>query len=104
MPWEQREMKDPEENINIQEDKNLGIGTCLETTLEIVLEIHKIEIEGIQKDLIGLEINLEIILVIDQMVELEMVEMILEKNPTGMSILWSRWSHLEILLGDASQC
>ena len=34
---------------NHQEDKNLGIGTGLETTLEIVLEIHKIEIEGIPK-------------------------------------------------------
>ena len=31
-------MKDPEENINHQEDKSLEI----ETGLEIVLEIHKI--------------------------------------------------------------
>ena len=77
-------MKDPEENINHQEDKNLGIGTGLETTLEIVLEIHKIEIEGIQKGLIGLEIKLEIILVINQMIEQEMVEMIIDKNPTGI--------------------
>ena len=77
-------MKDPEENINHQEDKDLGIGTDLETTLEIVLEILKTEIEGIPRELIDLEINLEIVLVIDQMIELEMVEMILDKNPTGI--------------------
>ena len=65
MPWEQREMKDPEENINHQEGKNLGIETGLETILEIVLGIHKTEIEGIQEGLIGLEINLEISQVID---------------------------------------
>ena len=76
-------MNDPEENINLQEDKDLGIETDLETTLEIVLEILKTEIEGILRELIGLEINLEIILEIDQMIELEMVEMILEKNQTG---------------------
>ena len=77
-------MKDPEENINLQEDKDLGIETDLETTPEIVLEILKTEIEGILKELIGLEINLEIILEIDQMIELEMVEMILDKNQTGI--------------------
>ena len=65
-------MKDPEENIYPQEDKNSGIGIDLETTLEIVLEILKTEIEGIPRELIGLEI----ILVIDHMIELEMVEMI----------------------------
>ena len=69
VPWEQREMKDPEENINHQEDKSLGIEICLETILEIVLEIHKTEMEGIQEGLIGLEINLEIIQAIDWMIE-----------------------------------
>ena len=82
VPWEQREMKDPEENINHQEDIGLGIG--LETILEVVLEIHKTEIEEIQECLIGLEINLEIIQVIDQMIEQEMVEMILDKDATGI--------------------
>ena len=77
-------MKDLEENINHQEDKKLGIGIDLETTLEIVLEILKTEIEGIPRELIGLEINLEIILVINQMIELEMEEMILDKSPTGI--------------------
>ena len=38
-------MKDPEENINLQEDKDIGIETDLETTLEIALEILKTEIE-----------------------------------------------------------
>ena len=77
-------MKDPEENINLQEDKDLGIETDLETTLEIVLEILKTEIEGILRELIGLETSLEIILWIDPMIELEMVEMILDKNQTGI--------------------
>ena len=77
-------MKDPEENINLQEDKKLGIGIDLETTLEIVPEVLKTEIEGIPRELIDLEINLEIILVIDLMIELEIVEMILDKNPTGI--------------------
>ena len=73
-------MKDPEENINHQEDKGLGIEIGLETILEIVLEINKTELEGIHIGLIGLEI----IQVIDQMIEQEMVEMILDKNPTGI--------------------
>ena len=77
-------MKDPEENINHQEDKSLEIEIGLETTLEIVLEIQKTEIEGCQKGLIGLEINIEIIQVIDQMIEQGMVEMILNKNPTDI--------------------
>ena len=34
-------MKDPEENINLQEDKDLGIEIDLEITLEIVLEISQ---------------------------------------------------------------
>ena len=34
-------MKDPEEDINHQGDKSLGIEIGLETILEIVLEIHK---------------------------------------------------------------
>ena len=84
MPREQREMKDPEENINHQEDKSLAIEIGLERILEIVLEINKAEIEGIQEGLIGLEINLEIIPVIDQMIEQEMVEMILDKYPIGI--------------------
>ena len=84
MPSEQREMKDPEENINHHEDKSSGIEIGLEIILEIVLEIHKTEIEGIQEVLIGIEINLERIQVIDQMIEKEMVEMILDKNPTGI--------------------
>ena len=62
-------MKDPEENINLQEDKDLGIETDLETTLEIVQEILKTEIEGTLRELTGLEINLEIILEIYQMIE-----------------------------------
>ena len=77
-------MKDPEENINHQEDKSTGMETGLETILEIFLEIHKTEIEGILEGLIGLELNLEIIQVIDQMIEQEMVEMIIGKNPTGI--------------------
>ena len=97
-------MKDPEENINHQEDKSLEIETGLVTILEIVLEIHKAGLEGIQEGLIGLEINLEIIQVIDQMIEQEMVEMILNKNPTGIVNIVIRWSYLEVLLGDASQC
>ena len=77
-------MKDPEENINHQEDKSLEIETGLEIILETVLETHKTEIEGCQEGLISLEINLEIIQVIDQMIEQEMVEMILNKNPTDI--------------------
>ena len=69
MPSEQTEMKDPEENINHQEDKSLEKETGLETTLEIFLEIHQAEKEGFHKGLEGLEINLEIIQVIDQMIE-----------------------------------
>ena len=76
-------MKDPEENINHQEDKSLEIEAGLGTILEIVLEIHKTENEEIQEDVIGLEINLEIIQMIDKMIEQVMVEMILDKNPTG---------------------
>ena len=77
-------MKGPEENLSLQEDKGLGIETDLETTLEIVLEILQTEIEGMLRELIDLEINLEIILEIDQMIELEMVEMILDKNQVGI--------------------
>ena len=77
-------MKGPEENINLQEDKDLGTETDLEITLKIVLEILKTEIEGILRESIGLEINLEIILEIDQMIELEMAEKILDKNQTGI--------------------
>ena len=78
-------MKGPEENISLQEDKGLGIETDLETTLEIVLEILQTEIEGTLRELIDLEINLEIILEIDQMTEqLEMAEMILDKNQVGI--------------------
>ena len=77
-------MKDPEENRNHQEDKSLGIEIGLETIIEVVLEIHNTEIEGIQEGLIGLEINLEIIQVIDQMIGQEMVKMILNKNPTDI--------------------
>ena len=76
-------MKDPEENINHQEDKSLKTETGLDTILDIVLGIYKTEIEGIQEGLIGLEINLEIIQVIDQIIHQEMVELILNKNPTG---------------------
>ena len=50
-------MKDPEENINHQEDKSLEIEKGIERILEIVLKIHKTEIEGIQESLIGLEIT-----------------------------------------------
>ena len=38
---EQEEMKDSEENINLQEDRSIEIETGQETILEIVLEIHK---------------------------------------------------------------
>ena len=79
-------MKDPEENISLQEDKDLGIETDLETTLEIVLEILQTEIEGMLRELIDLEINLEMVLEIDQ-IELEMVEMILDKNQVGIVII-----------------
>ena len=58
--------------------------TDLETTLEIVLEILQTEIEGMLRELIDLEINLEIILEIDQMIELDMVEKILDKNQVGI--------------------
>ena len=61
-------MKDLEENITHQVDKSLGIETGLETILGIVLEIHKIEIEGYQEDPIGLEINLETIQVVDYVI------------------------------------
>ena len=64
-------MKDPEENMNLKEDKDLGIETDLETTLEIVLEILKTEIEGILRELIGQETSLEIILETIQMIELK---------------------------------
>ena len=77
-------IKDPEENINHQEDKSLEIETALETILEIVLKIHNTEIEGSEENQIGLETNLETIQVIDQMIEQEMVEMILNRNPTDM--------------------
>ena len=50
----------------------------------IVLEILKTEIEGILREPIGLEINLEMVLVTDQMIEQEMAEMILDKNQTGI--------------------
>ena len=73
-------MKDPKENTNHQEDKSLGVEIGLETIFYTVLEVYKTEIEGIQEGLIGLEINLEIIQVIDQIIEQEMVEMILDKN------------------------
>ena len=76
-------MKDPDKNINNQEDRSSGIEIGPETILEIFLEIHRTDIEGIQEGLIGLEINLEIIQVIDQMIEQEMIEMIQDKIPTG---------------------
>ena len=81
-------MKDPEENTNHQEDKSLEIEIGLETILEIVLEIHKTEIEEHQEDLVGLETNLEKNQVIDQMIDQGIVEMILNRNPTnGMNIV-----------------
>ena len=61
-------MKDPEENVNLQEDKSLEIETGLETILEKVLETQKTGIEGCQEGIIGLEMNLEIIQVIAQMI------------------------------------
>ena len=77
-------MKDLEENINFKADKSLEIETGLETILEKVLETHKTEIKGCKEGLIGLEMNLEIIQVTDQMIEQGMVEMILNKNPTDI--------------------
>ena len=41
-------------------------------------------LEGILRDLISLEINLETVLEIDQMIALIMVEMILDKNQTDI--------------------
>ena len=84
IPSEQRKMRDPEKNIKHQEDKSLHIETGLETILEIVLEIHRIEIEGYQEDPIGLKISLETIQVIDQMIEQEMVEMNQNRSPTNI--------------------
>ena len=55
-------MKDLEDIINHQVDQIIEIETGLETILETVLEIHKIETEGQQKDPMartGLETNLE---------------------------------------------
>ena len=75
-----REYKSPE-------DKSLEIETGLETILEIVLEIHNTQIEECQEGVIGLEISLEIIWVIDQMIEQEMVEMILDKIQQALGIL-----------------
>ena len=72
--------------------------------LEIVLEIHRTEIEGCQEDLIGLEINLETIQEIDQMIEKEMEEMTLNKNPTDIVNIVIKMVILGILLGDESQC
>ena len=66
IPWKQRKWKDPEDNINHQDDKSFEKETGMETILHIVLEIHKTEIEGCQEGLIGLWINLELILMIDQ--------------------------------------
>ena len=56
LPVEQRKIRNPEENINHSEDK-----LEVEIGLEIVLVIHKIEIEGYQEDPIGVEISLETI-------------------------------------------
>ena len=75
-------MRDQKENINQHEDKSLETETGPETTLEIVQEIHNIEIEGYQRDPIGLEAHLKSIQVIDQIIEQEMVEIILNRNPT----------------------
>ena len=77
-------MNYPAENINHLEVKGLEIEIGLEAILEIVLEIHKTEIEGCQQGLIGLEMHLEFIQVIDQMIEQGMVAMILNKNPTDI--------------------
>ena len=89
-------MNDLEENINHQEYKSLEIETGLETFLEIIVMIHKTEIEGIQEGLIGLEINLEIIQVIDEMIEQEMVEMILGKK----SNRHCEYCNHNVILGD----
>ena len=76
-------MKDPEENINYKEDKSSEIETGLESILEIVLDIDKTGMEGYQEDQFGLETNLEIIQVMNQMIEQDMVEMILNSNLTN---------------------
>ena len=55
-----------------------------ETGLETFLENHKIETKEQQEDPTGLEINLEAILVIGQMIEQEMAELILNRNPTNI--------------------
>ena len=52
--------------------------------LQTVLEIHKIETEQQQEDPTGLETNLEKIQEIDQMIEYEVVENILNRNPTNI--------------------
>ena len=77
-------MEYPEENINHQVDRGLEIEFGLETILEIVLEIHRTELEGYQEYLIGLEINLETIQMVDQIIEQEIVEVILNRNPTNI--------------------
>ena len=96
MPWEQRKVKDLEDNINHKVDQIMEIETGLGTILERVLDIHKIETEDQQEYPTGLELNLEKIQMIDQMIEQETVEMILTSNPTnivnivvGMTILES---------------
>ena len=93
------EKKDPEENINHQEDKSLEIEIGLETILDIGLEIHKTETEGCQEVLISLEINLETIQMIDQMIEPEMVVMILNKNPTDFANIVIKMVILENIVG-----
>ena len=59
MPWEQKQLKIKKGILITRMKKHLETETGLETNLEIVLEIHKIKIEGYQKDPIGLEINIE---------------------------------------------
>ena len=70
--------KDPEYN------KILETETTLETILEAVLEMNRIKTEEQQENPTGLERNLEIIQVIDQIIDQKIVEMILNRNPTNI--------------------
>ena len=64
-------------------DIHLPIGKTTAIDCEMVRKPPDLS-DGIPRGLIDLEINLEIVFMIDHMIELEMVEMILDKSPTGI--------------------
>ena len=84
MPSGQEKIKDLEDNINHQVDQILQIETGLETILETILDIHRIETEEQEENPTGLETNVEIIQVIEQMIEQEIVEMSLNRDPINI--------------------